>query len=223
MTFQEFWERYKIQLNAQQLEAVQAVEGPVLLLAVPGSGKTTVLVTRLGYMICCCDIAPERILTLTYTVAATRDMAERLGRIFGNELAERLEFRTINGLCARIIQFYGRMIGRNSFELATDEKFTAGILAGVYQQVQEAYPTESDIKNVRTMITYIKNSMLTPEEIEGMEELSDYKVTALYQEYCKEMRSRGLMDYDDLCPEHSAQKPGNLGAFQTALHLHLCG
>ena len=197
MTFQEFREKYNIKLNSQQLDAVQAVEGPVLLLAVPGSGKTTVLVTRLGYMLSCCGIASEQILTLTYTVAATKDMGERFAKIFGDELGERLEFRTINGLCARIIQFYGRMIGRSSFELASDEKFTAGILSGVYQQVQEAYPTESDIKNVRTLITYIKNSMLTPEEIEGLEELSDYKVTALYQEYCREMRSRGLMDYDD--------------------------
>ena len=89
MTFQEFREQYKIQLNKQQLEAVQAVEGPVLLLAVPGSGKTTVLVTRLGYMICCKGIAPENILTLTYTVAATRDMGERFGKIFGSELGER--------------------------------------------------------------------------------------------------------------------------------------
>ena len=173
MTFQEFREQYKIQLNKQQLEAVQAVEGPVLLLAVPGSGKTTVLVTRLGYMICCKGIAPENILTLTYTVAATRDMGERFGRIFGSQMGERVEFRTINGLCARIIQYYGRKIGRSSFELVTDEKFTAGVLAGVYRQIQEAYPTESDIKSVRTMITYIKNSMLTREEIQALEETSD--------------------------------------------------
>lgn len=197
MTFQEFREQYKIQLNKQQLEAVQAVEGPVLLLAVPGSGKTTVLVTRLGYMICCKGIAPENILTLTYTVAATRDMGERFGKIFGSELGERVEFRTINGICARIIRFYGQMIGRNSFELATDEKFTAGVLASVYRQVQEAYPTESDIKSVRTLITYIKNSMLSREEIQKLEETCEYKIAALYQAYCGEMRGQGLMDYDD--------------------------
>ena len=53
------------------------VDGPVLLLAVPGSGKTTVLVNRLGYMLYCKEIDPSNILTLTYTVAATRDMSER--------------------------------------------------------------------------------------------------------------------------------------------------
>ena len=61
MTWTEFRNRFSIQLNQQQESAVQSVEGPVLLLAVPGSGKTTVLVTRLGYMIFCKDIAPERI------------------------------------------------------------------------------------------------------------------------------------------------------------------
>ena len=74
MTFEEFRNRYHITFTEQQLQAVQSVEGPTLLLAVPGSGKTTVLVARLGYMIYCCGIAPENILTVTYTVAATKDM-----------------------------------------------------------------------------------------------------------------------------------------------------
>ena len=129
MTYEEFCSKYQIQLNQQQAEAVQSVQGPVLLLAVPGSGKTTVLVTRLGYMICCAGIAPENILTLTYTVAATRDMEARFCSFFGDELGRKLEFRTINGVCARVIQYYGRLIGKNSFKLVTDEKSTAGMLS----------------------------------------------------------------------------------------------
>ena len=72
-----FLKKYTTHLNENQLKAVQTVDGPVLLLAVPGSGKTTVLVTRLGYMIYCADIAPQNILTLTYTVSATKDMQMR--------------------------------------------------------------------------------------------------------------------------------------------------
>ena len=64
-------------LNPQQRAAVEAVNGPVLLLAVPGSGKTTVLITRLGYMTRVCGIAPESILTMTYTTAATYEMRSR--------------------------------------------------------------------------------------------------------------------------------------------------
>ena len=63
----EFDRKYTRRLNPQQQEAVHAVEGAVLLLAVPGSGKTTVLVTRLGYMLCCCGIPADKILTMTYT------------------------------------------------------------------------------------------------------------------------------------------------------------
>ena len=85
MNFTDFTEKYNIQLNEQQLRAVRAVDGPVLLLAVPGSGKTTVLVSRLGYMIYCLGIRPESILTVTYTVAATEDMRRRFAKIFGEE------------------------------------------------------------------------------------------------------------------------------------------
>lgn len=103
MQWKEFERKFPIKLNARQREAVQSVDGAVLLLAVPGSGKTTVLVTRLGYMIYCRGISPENILTVTYTVAATRDMRRRFASYFGEEMAERLEFRTINGICARIL------------------------------------------------------------------------------------------------------------------------
>ena len=112
MTWQEFEQRFFIQLNEQQKQAVQTVEGPVLLLAVPGSGKTTVLVTRLGYMIHCKGIDPRRILTVTYTVVATKDMAARFAAKFGPELAEQLEFRTINGICAKVLQYYGYRTGK---------------------------------------------------------------------------------------------------------------
>ena len=197
MTFSEFQETYHIQLNKQQLDAVQAVEGPTLLLAVPGSGKTTVLVTRLGYMIYCCGIAPEQILTVTYTVAATRDMSDRFETFFGPEMGDRLEFRTINGICARIIYYFGRRIGKSAFQLVSDEKTTAGMLSSIFQEVEQAYPTESDIKSVRTLITYIKNMMLSQEEIQELEEEAGFQISEIYRRYCEEMRHQGLMDYDD--------------------------
>ena len=128
LTWSEFYNQFSLQLNEQQQSAVQSVTGPVLLLAVPGSGKTTVLVTRLGYMIFCRGITPEKILTVTYTVAATKDMSGRFASRFGQELADRQEFRTINGICARLIQYYGRKTGRIAFSLLTDEKRIAAIL-----------------------------------------------------------------------------------------------
>lgn len=197
MDWNEFVNTFPIQLNQQQQEAVQSTEGAVLLLAVPGSGKTTVLVTRLGYMIYCRNIHPESILTVTYTVAATKDMSKRFADRFGEEMAEKLEFRTINGICAKIIQYYGRKIGKTPFELVKEEKNTTGMLVKICQEHGMGYPTESDLKNVRTMITYIKNMMLNDKEIQKLEEESDIRIRGIYQAYCSQMREKKWMDYDD--------------------------
>ena len=199
MNWQEFEVKFPIELNQQQKKAVQKVDGPVLLLAVPGSGKTTVLVTRLGYMALCCGIPPENILTVTYTVAATKDMKHRCAAYFGEELAERFEFRTINGICAKIIQYYGRMTERPPFELIKDEKQTTALLASIFQQTQQDYPTESDLKTVRTLITYIKNMMLTDAEIQELEKSLDDKlhIGEIYRQYYRNMRDSRWMDFDD--------------------------
>ena len=197
MEWQEFERKFPQKLNKQQKEAVQSVEGPVLLLAVPGSGKTTVLVTRLGYMIYAKGIAPEKILTVTYTVAATEDMAARFASLFGTDMADRLTFKTINGICAGIIHTYGRKTGRTPFALLNDEKVVADTLAKIYQKTERTYATESDLQTVRTLITYIKNSMLTEAEIRELDKTADMKISAIYKEYNTWLREQKLMDYDD--------------------------
>ncbi|MBE5845087.1 MAG: ATP-dependent helicase [Butyrivibrio sp.] len=193
----EFFERYLRHLSSQQLDAVRTIDGPVLLLAVPGSGKTTVLVNRLGYMLYCKGIDPQHVLTLTYTVAATKDMAERFKVIFGEDISYSLEFRTINGICAKIIQHYGRLIGKKAYELVTDEKLTGKILTDIFIKLKKDYPTESDIKGVRTIITYCKNMMLTNDEIKKLDHDVDIDILPLYEAYNEELKRRGLMDYDD--------------------------
>ena len=118
----EFLNKYASHLNDNQLRAVQKVDGPVLLLAVPGSGKTTVLVNRLGYMIFCEDINPSNILALTYNRAAIADLSRRFTSVFGEEYSDLIEFRTINGICQKIILKYSNMIGKPAFSLCEDEK-----------------------------------------------------------------------------------------------------
>lgn len=193
---EDFLNTYQITLSEQQKQAAGAVEGPVLLLAVPGSGKTTVLVSRLGYMIYGLGIAPENILTVTYTVAATRDMAARFVSMFGEEYAGRLEFRTINGICSRIIRYCADALGKTAYQLVTEDKQLSDILVGIYRDVVGEYPTESDIKNVRTRITYAKNMMLTKEQLRELDE-DNLPYSELYLRYCVELKNRGLMDYDD--------------------------
>ena len=195
MNYAEFIEKYDLKLNQQQSVAVQSVKGNVLLLAVPGSGKTTVLVSRLGYMIYGCGIEPESILTMTYTVSATHDMKNRFISFFGDEYADRLEFRTINGVCQRIIGLYEKHNGTRAFDVLTNEGEISHIISRIYQSVEETFPTESDIKTVRSYITYAKNMMLSDTEIEELDDTID--ILAIYKQYNDTLRSKGLMDYDD--------------------------
>lgn len=197
MTYGEFCSSFHIRLNAQQMDAVRSIEGPVLLLAVPGSGKTTVLVTRLGYMVYCAGIAPEHILTLTYTVAAARDMEARFCSYFGSGFSRRLEFRTINGICAKIIHYFGERVGRKPFSLVTEEGLIRQMLSDIFRKVEGGYATESDLKGISAEITYIKNRMLTDAQMERREKEADFKIAEIYREYNRELRAGGLMDYDD--------------------------
>lgn len=195
MTEAEFLTKHCGHLNQAQLEAVRAVDGAVLLLAVPGSGKTTVLVTRLGYMVCVRGIRPENILTMTYTVAATREMKARYVRLFGDASGS-VEIRTINGLAQKIIDHYSEAENRSPFTLQDDEGFLSGLVRDIYRDYYSDYPSESVIRDIRTAITYCKNSMFTQSEVEdydiGLKHFSD-----IYQRYCDTLRLNRRMDYDD--------------------------
>ncbi|MBR2001142.1 MAG: ATP-dependent helicase [Firmicutes bacterium] len=196
MIYEQFKKQFHISLNPQQEQAVQATEGPVLLLAVPGSGKTTVLVTRLGYMVLSKNIDPAQILTMTYTVAATADIRRRCSALFGEDLASQLEFRTINGISVRVIQYYERLLGRKAFSLITEEGQISNILGEVYRRIAHDFPTESVIKTLRTHITYAKNMMLTDQEIDALKP-DGMDFGSMYREYCKILKEEGWMDYDD--------------------------
>lgn len=196
MTYKEFAEKFNISLNVQQSEAVRSVTGTTLLLAVPGSGKTTALVARLGYMLFCRGAAPEEILTMTYTVAAARDMQERFAAMFGDAAAKRLEFRTINGVSARIIRLYERRYDRRAFELINDEREISALLSEIYAQVSGETAAESDIKALRTAVTYAKNMLLDDEGVKELEK-GMKGFGEMYRLYNERLRQRERMDYDD--------------------------
>ena len=192
-----FESKYLSGLNAQQKAAVLAVQGPILLLATPGSGKTTVLVTRLGYMVACCGIDPKAILTMTYTVAATRDMKDRYVSFFGEAAAEGLQFRTINGVSASINSFFWRTHPENkAFTLEADEGNLNRIVRTISQKVNKSYPEDTEIKEIRRLITYCKNMMLSDGEIEKLDtEVENFP--EIYRQYQETIHSKKLMDYDD--------------------------
>ena len=195
MTQEEFTARYMPQFSEQQKAAVMETEGPVLLLAVPGSGKTTVLVTRLGYMALCCGIDPARILAVTYTVAATRELRARFTARFPELAGQTPEFRTINGLSSKIIEACGRQRGP-AFELLENAGELASLVGRIYQELNGEYPTDSTIREVRTAITYCKNMMLSTDEI-AAQDFSLPHFAELYARYCAALREARQMDYDD--------------------------
>lgn len=200
MNYNEFLKEYDLtHLDAQQQEAVRATDGPILLLAVPGSGKTTTLIARLGYLVIGKEVSPETILTMTYTVAATGEMKDRFAKKFGSQYADKMNFKTINAVCASIIRSY-EWYGHKAFKLVSDEGEISKILTGIWLNVCKKYPTESDIKELRMKITYVKNQMVPKKELDSVTVSSSdgtISIKELYEEYVRFMRDSSLMDFDD--------------------------
>lgn len=164
MTENEFEKRFMAEMSEQQNTAVKAVQGAVLLLAVPGSGKTTVLITRLGYMINCCGISPSEILAVTYTRAATLELKKRFADRFGSECGAGLEIRTINGLSAKIIEYFSTVYtDENVPHLMSREGDRKRLISEVYRLVTGEFADTATINDISAIITFAKNMMLSDE------------------------------------------------------------
>ncbi len=195
--YKQFAEKYNIQLNPQQQRAVQAVNGANLMIAVPGSGKTTVMVARMGYMIYCKGIKPENILAITYTKNATNDIKKRFADKFGLTMANHLNICTINSLCEKIINRYAEMFNRKRFTLLKESEQKA-IVKDIYTEVTgDKFPHDADIIEAQTVISYAKNMMLTTPALwaEYFPEDSIYENT--YTKYTERLNQQKRMDFDD--------------------------
>lgn len=216
--FRSFIERYNIKLNPQQQRAVQSVSGANLMIAVPGSGKTAVMVARMGYMIYCKKIAPENILAITYTKSATNDIKQRFADTFDATTASRLNIRTINSLCEQIINRYVQMYSRKRFSLLKDNERVA-IIKTIYTRITEdKFPHESDIIEAQTVISYIKNMMLTTPELRAEYLPADSIYEEFYHQYAQMLKEQNRMDYDDqlvFAKLFLEKRPQLLAEFQT--------
>ena len=222
MTPEEFSARYMAHFSAQQKAAVQAVNGAVLLLAVPGSGKTTVLVTRLGYLALCCGVDPGSILVMTYTVAATQELRARFAALFPQLSGRTPQFRTINGLSAKFIESCSRLRGP-AFTLQENEGELAALVGRICLELHGEYPTDATVREIRTAITYCKNMMLGADEIRA-QHFDVPGFFTIYTRYCQALRAARQMDYDDQMTYALAilrKHPDVLAQFQTQ-YPHLC-
>jgi len=191
--YRVFCEKYSISLNKQQERAVQAVEGANLLLAVPGSGKTTVLVARLGYMILCKNINPSNILAMTFSKQAANDMHSRFCKVFGDQLGAVVEFRTIHSVALGIVNRYAQLSGRPAPRLESDN---TKLVTNILREIQGEYPSESEIAETCAAITYIKNMSIAPEDILE-QDFSTPKMDKVYVRYQEVLNQHSRMDYDD--------------------------
>lgn len=191
----EFKEKYHINLNKQQERALLAVEGANLLLAVPGSGKTTVLVERLGHMVLNKNIAPVNILAITYNTAAKEEMENRFSTQFGDKFGKQIDFCTINSLALKVYWDYCCKINiQRRKHIQDDER--RRLLGEIFKQYNGEYAAENDILELSSAITYIKNMMLTEEQIREIE--TEYPhLNAMYESYQKSLKEKCQMDFDD--------------------------
>jgi DNA helicase-2/ATP-dependent DNA helicase PcrA len=122
------------ELNPAQREAVEAISGPVLILAGPGSGKTRVIIHRVAYLIKVCGVSPYRIIAVTFTNKAAREMKERLHRLVGSSLRG-LTLGTFHAICARILRQSGRPIGVDPRFVIYDEDDQLSLIKRSLQEV----------------------------------------------------------------------------------------
>lgn len=183
---------YLDELNDKQKEAVLHVDGPCLVLAGAGSGKTKVLTTRIAYLI---DngINSYNILAITFTNKAAREMKDRLGRIVPGNYAF---VGTFHALGVRILRENGHLVGldRNYTILDSDD------VLSLIKRIMKERIVSKDITPyyVRNKISSIKNDMLTDKEIENYCSGNDGVIKNIYFEYQEILRKNNSVDFDDL-------------------------
>lgn len=192
MDYHTFCQKFNIcGLNEQQEAAVRRVNGATLLLAVPGSGKTTVIVARTGYLMYVAGVKPENILTITYTRAAAKEMKERFIKKFAPERIP--AFSTINSFCLSVINTCAKEKYIHVPKLVPNNE---SIVRAIAAKMLPEYPSDSQVRSLAQKVCKVKNKLMTFQEIETIEENS-LDFSAFYQAYKLYMSEHDLMDFDD--------------------------
>src|SRR5580658_9701833 len=201
------------ELNPQQREAVETTEGPVLILAGAGSGKTRVITFRIAYLIEKMGVMPESILAMTFTNKAAAEMAERVEKLVGGLSVAKPVISTFHSFCVRVLRrdiealripssVPGQPpIGLTKNFVIYDESDQQQVVKGVMQRLglddKQLTP-----RNVLSRISWAKNHMLDPQEIylQSADPKTE-KIAHIFEEYRKELLKANAMDFDDLLLE----------------------
>ena len=185
-------------LNDRQEEACSYVEGPLLILAGAGSGKTRVITHRIAYLIEECNVNPFNILAITFTNKAAKEMRERVDNLIGFG-AESVWVSTFHSMCVRILRrFYDRLGGNNNFSIYdTDEQKT--VMKEVLRLLN-LDPKQYPEKKILSIISKAKEEYISPDDMERQSfgNFGDIKIAQCYREYQKRLKANNALDFDDL-------------------------
>ena len=208
-------------MNPRQLEAVLHTEGPLLILAGAGSGKTTVLINRIAYIIDQSLAKPWQILAITFTNKAAGELKERLTAMLGDTGGD-VWAATFHSTCARILRRDGDRIGYSSHFTVYDTDDSKRLV----KDCQKALNIDDKMishKSILSEISHAKDSMLSPADYQAAAG-SDFrlaKIGAVYELYQKRLREADAMDFDDLLGntvELFRQCPDVLEYYQNRFH-----
>ena len=191
-------------LNREQRAAAECVDGPVLIVAGAGSGKTRVLTTRIAWLIGEKGIAPERILALTFTKKAAQEMKERIAVMVGERKARRIWMGTFHSVFIRFLRDYADRLGYPPSFTIYDTSDSQSAIKTCVKQLQLDDKTYKP-REVLGRISMAKNNLCTAEAYAGNEKAREtdrlqkkpelYRVFQLYEQTC---RRSGVMDFDDI-------------------------
>ncbi|SDZ04187.1 DNA helicase-2 / ATP-dependent DNA helicase PcrA [Proteiniborus ethanoligenes] len=192
--------KYSIDLNKQQKQAVLHKNGPAIVLAVPGAGKTTVLISRTANLILNHNINPENILSITFSKAAARDMKDRFSSIFGQGIGSKANFSTIHSFAYSIIRDYA-CIAKKSYRLIEGESSSTNktlILREIYRTVNNSFLNEDKLEELLSHISYIKNMMLKIDDFIKANNTSFNNFSEIYNLYESYKKEHNYIDFDDM-------------------------
>ena len=187
-------------LNDRQREAVCAVEGPVLVLAGAGSGKTRVLTERVAYLVGEMGVHPLAILAITFTNKAAAEMRERIQKTLGRDVSD-MWISTFHSMCVRILRISGKQIGYSSNFVIYDTDDSLRLIKQILEQLGLKEDKNYPPKLVRNIVSKYKNTSADRDIYDFTDKnypMQSYRIADIYKMYCEEMLRQNAMDFDDL-------------------------